>query len=190
MSFSKIIYSIFAAFAAFAAVALVIPALPIAGNYKIMAVLSGSMEPAVKTGGIVVVKPQADYAAGDVISFATAAGNVSTTHRIVEAVERNGKTFYITKGDANNANDSNPVDKRNVIGKMLFTLPWAGYLVAFLRQPLGFAAAVGIPSVFIIIDEGQNIWREIRRKRVPGEKVAVRVKPTPEPAPAPEQTKK
>jgi signal peptidase I len=163
MNFSKIIYNIFVVATVMVALAVILPLLPIKGNYKIMAVLSGSMEPSIKTGGVVFVKPEPDYHAGDVISFSVAAGNkVSTTHRIVEVKTEGGKTTYITKGDANSEADNGEVDKRNVVGKVIFALPYAGYLLAFIRQPMGFIAAVVIPSSLVIFDEGQNIFKELR----------------------------
>ena len=166
MNISKIIYTIFVIFTVLVAVLIIFPLLPINGNYKIMAVLSGSMEPAIKTGGIVIVKPFSEYKVGDVISFATAAGlKVSTTHRIVEIKTAGGKTTYITKGDANSDKDAGEVDKRNVIGKVLFSMPYAGYLLAFVRQPMGFVAAVIIPSMLVVFDEGQNVWREMRMQK-------------------------
>jgi signal peptidase len=165
MNIQKISYAIFITVVAVIAAAIVIPALPIKGNYKIMAVLSGSMEPKIKTGGIVMVKPAADYKVGDVISFVTANNRaVSTTHRIVAVKTEDSNTIFTTKGDANNAEDANQVDKRNVIGKVFVTIPYAGYLLAFVHQPMGFVAAVIIPSSLVIYDEAKNIWREFSRR--------------------------
>ncbi|OQX50330.1 hypothetical protein B5M47_03900 [candidate division CPR3 bacterium 4484_211] len=52
MKFFKTIYYIFIGLIAAIAVLLIVSALPITGNYKVMTVLSGSMEPTIKTGGI------------------------------------------------------------------------------------------------------------------------------------------
>ena len=69
MKFFKTIYYIFIAFIATIALLLIISVLPITGNYKVMTVLSGSMEPTIKMGSIVVVKPQENYKIGDIITF-------------------------------------------------------------------------------------------------------------------------
>lgn len=181
MNAKKISSAIFITITALLALIIVIPALPIDGNYKIMAVLSGSMEPKIKTGGIVIVKPEASYQIGDVISFSTAnARKVSTSHRIIEINTDGSNTFYTTKGDANNAQDVNPVNKRNVIGKVIFTLPYAGYAMAFVRQPMGFLAAVIVPSSLIVFDEAQNIWRELyggRSRYKIAQKIKISAKP-------------
>jgi len=41
------------------------PLLRIPGNFKSLVVLSGSMEPSIKTGSVVAIKSQAEYAVGD-----------------------------------------------------------------------------------------------------------------------------
>ena len=181
MNIQKILSIIFIAIAGLVAASIVIPSLPIKDNYKIMAVLSGSMEPKIKTGGIVVVKPEASYEIGDIISFSTPDGRqISTTHRIVETKTDGSKTSYTVKGDANNTVDSAPVDSRNVIGRVLFTLPYAGYLLAFVRQPMGFLAAVIVPSSMVVLDEAQNIWQELygsKSRYKIAQKVKIYIKP-------------
>ena len=61
------------------------------------AVLSGSMEPYMKTGDFILVREQADYAVGDVVLFHD--GGSLVTHRIT----RRTAAGFVTKGDANNA---------------------------------------------------------------------------------------
>ena len=65
----KILYGIIGALVAFAALALIVSALPIPGNYQFLVVRSGSMEPAIKQGAVVVVKPSNAYQIGDIITF-------------------------------------------------------------------------------------------------------------------------
>ena len=62
----KIIYYIFLAFIVAIALLLIVSVFPITGNYKLMIVQSGSMAPAIKMGGLVIVKPADDYKIGDV----------------------------------------------------------------------------------------------------------------------------
>ena len=181
MNIQKITSIVFFAIAGLVTAVMVIPSLPIKGNYKIMAVLSGSMEPKIMTGGLVMVKPAPTYRVGDVISFSTNDGRkVSTTHRIVEINTQGSDTFYTTKGDANNAPDSSQVNARDVIGKVILALPYAGYLLAFVRQPMGFVAAVVIPSSMVVLDEAQSVWQELygskSRYRL-AQKIKIDIKP-------------
>jgi signal peptidase len=166
MKIIKIIYYAFLALLFSAVLLLVVSAIPITGNVKILAVLSGSMEPAIHTGSVVIVMPAEDYKIGDVITF----GEISktktpTTHRINDIKITGGQPIYITKGDANNMPDSREVQKGEVAGKVLFSVPYAGYAVNAVRKPVGFMAIVLIPSAMIITDEAIKIKKEIAKKK-------------------------
>jgi signal peptidase len=145
--------------------------LPIPGNVEIKIVKSGSMEPAIKTGSIVVVQPSDSYTVGDVITFGEERGEqIPTTHRIVSiAIEEGNRTFYMTKGDANEEQDNVRIASEDVVGKVVFTMPYAGYVLDFARKPIGFTLMIGIPAAIIILDETIRIFKEIgnmrRRKR-------------------------
>ena len=68
------------------------------------------------------------------------------THRVVEVLreDESGGISFRTKGDANSAVDEMPVRAENVVGKPVFTVPLAGYVVNYVQHPPGlyFAAAV------------------------------------------------
>lgn len=147
-------------------VAFVITLAPIPGNYEVKVVKSGSMEPDIQVGGVVVIKPSSSYGVGDVITFgADTKTQIPTTHRIV-AVEGEGTAqVYQTKGDANDAPDPEPVKRSEVAGKVIFSVPYLGYLLAFARTPLGFVALVGLPATLVIAEESFAIVRELRRMR-------------------------
>ncbi len=174
MKFLKVIYSIIVAFIVIVALLLIISVLPITGNYKVMTVISGSMQPAIKTGSVVIVKPvpstdsgQADYKIGDVISFGPySKTKAPTTHRIYDIKVVDSQAVYITKGDANNAPDAREIKKSDIVGKVLFDLPYVGYAVDFAKKPLGFALIIIVPAAVIIFDEVKKIIQEIRKKKI------------------------
>ena len=154
--------------AAILGVALLLTAslLPITGNYKIKVVLSGSMEPAIKTGSIVVIKPTDLYKVGDIITFGKdTKKDIPTTHRIVEARAVEGEMIFTTKGDANNGNDASEVKENAVAGKVLFSAPYAGYLIDFAKKPVGFILLISIAAGCVVFDEVRKIWREIRKMK-------------------------
>ena len=109
-------------------------------NYK--TVLTGSMEPAIPVGSIVITKEQSSYEIEDIISFQEEGAII--THRII-SIDRER---YITKGDANNVADTEEVQQKQILGKVILTIPLLGYLVMWLMSPFG------IISLFIII----GIW--------------------------------
>ncbi len=165
---SRIGYYVF--FGALAAIAILVlvSAFPISGNYQIKVVESGSMEPTIKVGSVVVVKPTDSYQVGDVVTyeggFRDEKGRaVPVTHRIVEKKVENGVTAYVTKGDANDDPDNRVVRERQIIGKVLFDVPYVGYIVEAARKPYGFLAIIIIPAAIIVYDQGVVIWKEIKR---------------------------
>lgn len=130
-------------------------------------VQSGSMEPAISTGSLVLVQVQERYQTDEVITFTTrGTSNVPTTHRIVRDALQAGELVYYTKGDANADVDPEPVRLENVIGKVVFSVPYLGYLLDFARQPLGFALLIGVPAALIVFEEVSSIWGEVRKKPV------------------------
>ena len=167
----KIGYGIFVTAIIAVAVLMVGTLFPITGNYKIKIVMSGSMEPAIHTGSIVVIKPEKSYTVGDVITFGKdTKKDVPTTHRIKEMRVEEGKYVYRTKGDANKTEDANEVPESAVIGKVLFSVPFLGFVLDFAKKPIGFLLLVVIPAIAVIFDEVGNIWKEIKKKKSVEEK--------------------
>ncbi len=129
----------------------------IPGNYKLLVVQSGSMEPAIKQMSIVVVKPEPIYKVGDVITVTDPSNpKISITHRIVQ-VENND---YITKGDANKDPDLEKRPKKSVLGRVWFTVPFIGYPVAFSKTREGLIILIVIPATIIIYSELLSIKNE------------------------------
>jgi signal peptidase len=156
---------------------LVASMLPIPGNIELKIVKSGSMEPTIPTGSLVIVKPMQNYGIGDVITFgADTKTEIPTTHRIIGyESDAEGRSVYRTQGDANEDPDANPVAKGEVIGKVVLHLPYVGFVLDFARQPLGFALLIGVPAALVIVEEVLTITKEVkaaivrRRKKEEGD---------------------
>lgn len=132
-------------------------------GYEMKAVLSGSMEPGIKTGSIILIKQKSEgdqYTKGDVITFVTK-DNILVTHRIEEVLEK-GRQF-ITKGDHNNGPDLDPVYIENIIGHYTgITLPYAGYLFKFTDSKLGAGLILFLPGILLMGYGILTVWRSIR----------------------------
>ena len=115
-------------------------------------VQSGSMEPAINTGDVVVVKSRPEYKARETITFYDTDHRV-VTHRILKAQSDDGQTVFITKGDANESADTNPVPQSQVIGKLVMVLPKMGFVVSFAKTRYGALLLIIVPAVIIIYDE-------------------------------------
>lgn len=162
----KSLYGLFVAAVVAVGLLLLSTLVPIPGNFKVKVVKSGSMEPAIRTGGIVVIKLAPSYALGDVITFgADTKTQIPTTHRIVEVLGEGSMQAFKTKGDANDAPDPGTTHLGDVRGKMIFTVPYMGYILDFARKPVGFGLLVGVPALAIIFDEVLKIFREVKLLR-------------------------
>ena len=158
----------FLVFAGIVAIALllIVSLFPVPGNIEVKVVLSGSMEPAIKVGSVVVIRPAEDYKIGDVITFGKDTRDaIPTTHRINEMRAQAGEIFYQTKGDANEDPDVREIKKDEIIGKVAFSIPYLGFVIDFAKKPIGFLLLVIIPAGIIAIDEARKIWKEVLRMR-------------------------
>ena len=133
-------------------------------GYDVRIVQSGSMEPAIGTGSVVIIAERERYQVGDIVTFGgdDARDQLPTTHRIIEDRLQEGELVFITQGDANESPDLQPLRASDIRGAVIFTVPYLGYLLDFARQPLGFALLIGIPAAFIVFEESSNIYRALR----------------------------
>jgi signal peptidase I len=125
-------------------------------------VLTGSMSPLIPQGAIVYSMKHPSYNKGDIITYEQS--GVTVTHRITEVKTENGKTFYSTKGDANNTGDSQSVALENVVGKVELFVPEVGKLTMFLKTLPGFVVLIIVPALIFIGFELFNIKRELEKE--------------------------
>lgn len=125
-------------------------------GFSILRVLTGSMEPEIPENAMLLVRktdPET-LKAGDVISFYSTdplLDGALNTHRILR-VEREGSQIrFITKGDANPAEDQQNVDAGSVVGKVIFVSTAIGKLVRLISNPLVFGLAILLPLAIMLI---------------------------------------
>lgn len=140
--------------------------LKLPGRWQLFTVQSGSMTPAIKKGSIVIVQPAAEYQPGEVITFIDPdTPKNSITHRLIEEKDDNGRVTFVTKGDANEAPDNKEVRQDWVLGKVILTVPFLGFPVAFAKTLPGLIILIIVPAVVIIYSEILVIQREIKKMR-------------------------
>jgi len=122
------------------------------GGYRSFLVQSGSMEPTIMTGDIVVVHSQPQYFINDTITFFGSDGRI-VTHRIIGVSQKEDKTVFTTKGDANRSVDSDVAKPDKIIGKVILVIPKLGYFVNFSKSLPGLIILVFIPTFFLVLDE-------------------------------------
>lgn len=98
------------------------------GVYQLYSVESGSMEPTLTVGSVIVCKKEQhpeSFGADQIVTFHTLSGAV-VTHRIVEVVtDQNGNVAYRTKGDNPiNSPDRELLTPDRVIGVFVAKIPF------------------------------------------------------------------
>ena len=132
-------------------------------------VISGSMEPEFKTGGLIYTTKKVDPAnieIGDAITFKMSESTIAT-HRVIDIVDDNGVPKFQTKGDANEAPDANLVPYENVIGRALFDIPYLGRVANYIQNPPGlyFAAAGGVILILLVFMSDMLIEDDKKTKK-------------------------
>mgnify|MGYP000848383546 FL=1 len=141
-------------------------ATPSLGPYRLYIVLSGSMEPVLQVGGLVVVKevPVSEIQEGDIITFySSGKSGTTTTHRVIGIEE--GLLFQ-TKGDANEVADPAPVEASRIIGKVTLHIPYAGYVLDFVKRNPQLPAFIALPAFLLILWEVLKFGQRLKREHV------------------------
>jgi signal peptidase len=96
-------------------------------------IASGSMAPTLNQGDITIIvsAPTETIKIGDTIQYYTS--DVPIIHRVIDKYETGGSLWFITKGDANTEPDD-PINERQVIGKVVLTIPQLGWISIALKD--------------------------------------------------------
>ncbi|AIM15344.1 signal peptidase [Bacillus sp. X1(2014)] len=133
-------------------------------GYQIKTVLSGSMEPGIKTGSIIVVKPGGDmkrFKKGDIITYKTG-DDVIVTHRVTKVLKDGNEVSYQTKGDNNKTVDMTPVPSNMVVAEYTgLTIPYLGYLADYTKTKMGSALLLILPGILLVLYSGISIWKTL-----------------------------
>ncbi len=119
-------------------------ALPGILGYSQLVVISGSMQPAIDPGDLLIIREQESYLPGDIVTFID--GQSLVTHRLLDIKDG----FALTRGDANNTDDA-PVATENVLGRMVLRVPKLGQLVLFLRTNQGMLTLTALLILLIAV---------------------------------------
>ena len=152
--------------AGFALTLLALLALSYATGFRSMTVMSGSMEPAVHTGDVVVNRPVVplDARVGDVITFRDPAGGGFVTHRVRRVNARGGTVTFVTKGDANTGSERWTTPADGEIGRVEYRLPRLGYALFWTRGTHARLMLVTVPALLLGLLLVAEIWRPRRRE--------------------------
>jgi len=136
-------------------------------GYSSVIVYGGSMAGTIPVGSIAVTEQVSmeDVGVGDVIVFhpPTTSTNPSTNplplmHRVVSVREEDGQRVFQTKGDANAAPDPTEVALQGTGSRVVYTVPYVGYLMNFAGTPLGWTLLLFLPATYLGLTTLRRIW--------------------------------
>lgn len=100
------------------------------GGYSVLEVISGSMEPTIHVGDLVIIDTkESDYKSGDIVTFVDVDGSF-VTHRLVEIKDN----YIVTKGDANESLDE-AMPKDSLVGKCTKKVRYLGKIFSTIKKP-------------------------------------------------------
>jgi signal peptidase len=134
----------------------------IALGYKPAAVYSGSMVPTLRVGSLTVDRgvPSRSIRVGDVITFADpyVRGRL-VTHRVIRIFHTKRGLAYRTKGDANEGRDPWTVRLPGHVGRVAFSVPYAGYALWYLHTREVRSGLVILAALLLLTWMLRRIWR-------------------------------
>ena len=142
---------------------------PVLFGMRSFAVLSGSMEPLLSTGDVVVDEPigPRQVRVGDVVTFADPGHRGRRiTHRVRSVHITGARARFVTKGDANDSVERWDMDAHGRLGRVVYRVPMVGYLVAHLGDPRAKLALIVVPAALLALLELARIWRPRRPEPV------------------------
>lgn len=127
-----------------------------------LTVYTGSMEPGIPAGAIVLIEPvdPATLQPGDVITYQVAPDvDEYITHRIVRAQPETDPPSFVTKGDNNPGEDIDPVVVGAVRGKVWFDVPYVGTASEFVTGTRGIAVLAVVAGVVLLFSVVSRMFR-------------------------------
>lgn len=120
-------------------------------GYRLFQVQTGSMEPKIKVNDLIIIKKKNNYKKNDVVTFIDENNNY-VTHRIIKI----NKNKIITKGDANNTEDM-PINKNNIIGKVIFKFRFINLINKLLRNYIVLTAIFIVCVLAVILIPSKKV---------------------------------
>ncbi|MDD6614912.1 MAG: signal peptidase I [Lachnospiraceae bacterium] len=148
-------------------------------GYSALRVMTGSMEPGIRTDSLIVVKQTEPsmIRENDIISYYSTDPELKgavNTHRVVSIEQEGNQYQFTTKGDANALPDRYPALGQNLVGKVIFTSYPLGMAVNCLSSPVGFVLLVILPLLWIFASNLIRMFASARKLMKGEQEAAVR----------------
>ena len=136
--------------------------LPNAFHAKSLTVMSGSMEPTIGTGDVVVARqtPPMDVRVGDIVTFRDPYDHSRLiTHRVRQMHVEDGDVVFVTRGDANTGEEHWAVPVDGVVGRVAYHIPLLGYFMVWFHSRFGILLLIVVPTLLLGVSELWRLWR-------------------------------
>ncbi len=133
-------------------------------GYSFLIEISDSMLPELEVGDLLIISDEDEYKVSDVISFEK--DDVIITHRIVDEVKQNGKTYFKTKGDNNKSIDNDLVSANDVFGKVIVNVAVIGNVMLFLSTPGGFVILILVVVILFLVGKVIEMIKKEKNEKI------------------------
>ena len=139
--------------------------LPTLFGYHGYIVYGGSMAPGMRAGSVAVSKPTSpqELTVGDVIAHRLSPDSTPVLHRIVDITVVDSQLLFVTQGDANRTPDPEPVAFEGTGDRVVYSVPFVGYLLHYAGNGLGRLLLIGVPLALLAAITLRDAWRSRRR---------------------------
>lgn len=124
-------------------------------GFRIYRVISGSMQPALQIGDVIIVKKSNNYSERDIITYSN--GLTTITHRIIAI----NNDEVITKGDANEVDDK-PINKEQIVGKFFFRISNCSLFSIILSKNVIYLIMIFLLVLIFLLVIGDRIIKNLR----------------------------
>lgn len=124
-------------------------------GFRIYRVISGSMQPALQIGNVIIVKKSNNYSERDIITYSN--GLTTITHRIIAI----NNDEVITKGDANEVDDK-PINKEQIVGKFFFRISNFSLFSIILSKNVIYLIMIFLLVLIFLLVIGDRIIKNLR----------------------------
>ena len=132
-------------------------------GYQTFNVVSGSMEPAIPIGSAIYVEPMdpAYLEEGDIVAFYD--GEDVIAHRV--SINRATAEELVTKGDANDVEDFDPIPYASVVGRVALSVPMMGAYMSVCASTVGKVYLLLTAACGLMLNILASRMRAVRRAR-------------------------
>ena len=139
----------------------------LSGRFRVLPVLSGSMEPMISAGDLAVAapKPTGSVRTGDVIVFHPPGEDHLVVHRVVSVVSAEGGPVIRTKGDDNAKPDRwNAELNGETAWEVRRVIPKLGHVAVLAKQPNARLIAIAGAALVFLLVTLHSIWTKNETK--------------------------